>query len=156
MALLMLASCTNDNKYTINGAISGNDGKTVYLQYQIGDSMVTDSAVIADGKFVFEGELDRPYRSGSLLIGNIADPYSRDIDFCGLSLEPGKITVNAEGGKLMDAIVEGGKTQKELNELNALLKPMQEKFQEFNAKYYELTDDAQRDSMNAAMEPVRK
>ena len=155
VAMLMLASCTNHNKYTINGTISDKDGQTVYLQYQIGDSTVKDSTVIADGKFMFEGTLDRPYRGGALIIGDMNDMQSRP-DVCQLALEPGTITVDAEAGTLKEAVIKGGKTQTEMNELAAQLKPMQDKFEEFNKVYYTLENDAQRDSMNAAMEPVRK
>ncbi len=154
VAAVMAVSCTESNKYVINGTISNNDGKTVYLNYQIGDSTVKDSVVIADGKFTFSGTLDRPYCSGTLIIGDMNDMQNRP-DFCPLALEPGTITVNAEGGALKDATVNGGKTQTEMNELAAQLKPLQEKFDEFNKVYYTL-EDAQRDSMNAAMEPVRK
>ena len=77
MAAVMAVSCTESNKYVINGTIANNDGKTVYLNYQIGDSTVKDSAVIADGKFMFEGTLDRPYRGGALIIGDMNDMQSR-------------------------------------------------------------------------------
>ena len=154
MAAVMAVSCTESNKYVINGTISNNDGKTVYLNYQIGDSTVKDSTVIADGKFTFNGNIDRPYCSGALIIGDMNDMQNRP-DFCRFALEPGTITVNAEGGALKDATVNGGKTQTEMNELAAQLKPLQEKFDEFNKVYYTL-EDAQRDSMNTAMEPVRK
>ena len=155
MAAVMAVSCTESNKYVINGTIANNDGKTVYLNYQIGDSTVKDSAVIADGKFMFEGTLDRPYRGGVLIIGDMNDMQNRP-DVCQLALEPGTITVDAEAGTLKEAVVKGGKTQTEMNELAALLKPMQDKFDEFNKVYYSLENDAQRDSLNAVMEPVRK
>ncbi len=155
VAAVMAASCTESNKYVINGTIGNNDGKTVYLNYQIGDNTVKDSVVIADGKFTFSGNLDRPYCSGALFIGDMNDMQNRP-DFCQLALEPGTITVNAESGALKDATVNGGKTQTEMNELAAQLKPIQDKFDEFNKVYYTLQDDVQRDSMNAAMEPVRK
>ena len=131
MAAVMAASCTESNKYVINGTISDNDGKTVYLNYQMGDSTVKDSTVIADGKFTFNGNIDRPYCSGALIIGDMNDMQNRP-DFCQLALEPGTITVNAESGALKDATVNGGKTQTEMNELAAQLKPMQDKFDEFN------------------------
>lgn len=155
MAAVMAASCTESNKYVINGTISDNDGKTVYLNYQMGDSTVKDSTVIADGKFTFNGNIDRPYCSGALIIGDMNDMQNRP-DVCQLALEPGTITVDAEAGTLKEAVIKGGKTQTEMNELAAQLKPMQDKFDEFNKVYYTLEDDAKRDSMNAAMEPVRK
>ena len=155
LVAMMAASCTSNKKYVINGTIGGDaEGKTVYLQYQIGDSTVKDSTVVTDGKFVFNGTLDRPYYNGVLLIGDIND--MQNPEYCQLALEPGTITVNAESGKLAEATITGGKTQTEMNELAAKLKPMRDKFDEFNKVYYTLTDDKQRDSLNALMEPVRK
>lgn len=156
VALIVAASCTKNNKLVINGNIADNDGKTVYLQYQVGDSTVTDSAVIADGKFSFDQTLDVPYRAGALMIGDINNPYEGNVDYCRLALEPGTVTVNAEGGKLADAIIAGGKTQTEMNELNAQLKPIMDKFDESNKVYATLQTEEQRDSLQKAMEPVKQ
>ena len=156
LVAMMAASCTSNKKYVINGTIGGDaEGKTVYLQYQIGDSTVSDSTVVTDGKFAFKGTLDRPYYGGTLVIGDINDMQNQP-DYCQLALEPGTITVNAESGKLAEATITGGKTQTEMNELAAKLKPMRDKFKESNELYYTLTDDKQRDSLNAVMEPIRK
>lgn len=157
LAVVLAASCTKENnKFVINGNIADADGKTVYLQYMVGDSTVKDSTVVADGKFTFSNTLDRPYRSGMLIMGDMEANYGHDATYCQLALEPGTITVNAEGGKLADATITGGKTQTEMNELNALLKPLMDKFRESNEAYATLETQEQRDSLNAAMEPFRK
>ena len=156
LALILAASCTKDNKCVINGTITDADGQTVYLQYHIGDSTVIDSTVMTDGKFTFTCELDVPYRSAALIIGDINDNYGQNSTYCQVALEPGIVTVVAEGGKLTDATITGGKTQTEMNELNVQLKPFNDKFKEFNEKYYALTTEEARDSMNALMEPIRK
>ncbi len=157
LAVVVAAGCTSEgNKFVVNGTIGGDqDGKTVYLNYQVGDSAVIDSVVIADGKFTFKGTLDRPYRGAAIIIGNMNDRQNRP-DYRQVALEPGTITVNAESGKLTDATITGGKTQTEMNELLAQLKPMTDKFQEFNEKYYAITTQEGKDSLNALMEPVRK
>ena len=154
VAVLMAASCTKDNKCVINGTVADADGQTVYLQYQMGDSTVVDSVVVADGKFSFSNALDRPYRSAILFIGDLND--RQNASYCQIALEPGTVTVATEGGKLEDATITGGKTQTEMNELNAQLKPFIDKFKEFNEQYYALTTEEARDSMNALMEPIRK
>ena len=140
----------------INGTISDADGQTIYLNYMVGDSLVTDSVVVADGKFSFTGELDRPYRPAALLTGNIHAGYSNDIKRCEVALEPGTITVNCGSDGLNGATVVGGKTQQEMNDLQAQLKPCTDKFKEFNDKYYNLTTQEAKDSLNALMEPIRK
>ncbi len=154
--LMMLASCTQDNKFVINGNIANADGKTVCLQYMVGDSAIVDSTVIADGKFTFNGTLDVPYRAAMLAIGDPNVNYGRDMDVCHFALEPGTITVNAEGGKLAEATVTGGKTQTEMNELEAQLKPVMEKLKASNELYYTLQTQEQKDSLNAVLEPVRQ
>ena len=155
MAAVMAVSCTESNKYVINGTISDKDGQTVYLQYQIGDSTVKDSTVIADGKFMFKGQLDRPYREGTLAMGDLNANYGQDADYLRIALEPGTITVNTEG-MLKDATVTGGKTQTEMNALMAELKPCTDKMEEMNKAYYGAETDALRDSLRAAMEPIQK
>lgn len=156
LAVILAASCTQDKKFVINGTISDADGQTIYLNYMVGDSLVTDSVVVADGKFSFTGELDRPYRPAALLTGNIHAGYSNDIKRCEVALEPGTITVNCGSDGLNGATVVGGKTQQEMNDLQAQLKPCTDKFKEFNDKYYNLTTQEAKDSLNALMEPIRK
>ena len=157
VALLMAASCTQkNNKFVINGNIANADGKTVCLQYLVGDSTVTDSTVIADGKFTINGTLDVPYRAAILAIGDLNANYGRDADICRFALEPGTITVNAESGKLAEATITGGKTQTEMNELEALLKPINDKFREANEAFAKDLTPEQRDSLQAAMEPIRQ
>ncbi len=155
LALMMIASCTPDNKYVINGTIADADGQTVYLRYMVGDSAVLDSAVIANGQFTFTGELDRPYRSGVLLMGNIHDNYNRDVKHCQVALEPGKIMVKCGSDGLNDATIEGGKTQAEMNALNDQLKPVTDKLDESDKVYATLTTQEQRDSLSKALEPLR-
>ena len=155
VALILAASCTQDKNFVINGTISDADGQTIYLKYMVGDSLVTDSVVVADGKFSFTGELDRPYRPAALLTGNIYAGYSNDIKRCEVALEPGTITVNCGSDGLNDATIVGGKTQQEMNDLQAQLKPCTDKLKEFNDKYYTLTTQEAKDSLNALMEPVR-
>ena len=157
VAVVLAASCTNENnKCVINGTIADADGQTVYLRYQAGDSTVMDSTVVAEGKFAFSTKLDVPYIGAMLIMGDMQANYGQDATYCQVALEPGTVTVAAEGGKLTDANVTGGKTQTEMNELKAKLKPYMDKFNEFNDKYYALTTEEARDSMKALMEPIRK
>ena len=154
--LMMLASCTQEtNKFVINGNIANADGKTIYLTYQVGDSTVMDSTSIAEGKFAFNGELDVPYRSAVLMIGNIYNNYDPNADYVNFALEPGSITVDAQGGLLKEATITGGKTQKEMNELNELLKPITQKFRDSEKAHAQQLTEEQRDSLEAVLEPAR-
>ena len=154
--LMMLASCTQEtNKFVINGNIANADGKTIYLTYQVGDSTVMDSTSIAEGKFAFNGELDVPYRSAELMIGNIYNNYDPNADYVNFALEPGTIAVDAQGGLLKEATITGGKTQKEMNELNELLKPITQKFRDSEKAHAQQLTEEQRDSLEAVLEPAR-
>lgn len=157
VALLMAASCTQEsNKFVINGTIANADGKTIYLSYQMGDSSVVDSTTIAEGKFAFNGTLDRPFYQALLLIGNIHDNYNPNADYVNIALEPGTITVDAQGGSLKEATISGGKTQTEMNELNAQLKPITDKFKESQEAYKQELTEQQRDSLQAVMKPYEE
>ena len=157
VAVLMAASCTKENnKCVINGTVADADGQTVYLQYMVGDSTVLDSTVVSDGKFMFTKALDVPYRSAVLIMGDMQTNYGQNATYCQIALEPGNVTVAAVDGKLTDATITGGKTQTEINELNALLKPYTDKFKVFNEQYYAATTQEAKDSLNEIMEPLRK
>ena len=59
LALLILTACGHlaANHYTVTGDIKGLTDSLVYLQRQVGDSAVRDSAVVKGGKFQFTGDL---------------------------------------------------------------------------------------------------
>lgn len=92
LSALVIASCAGNRSYTIEGEVDPSyNGQTAYLlDYQ--DESVVDSAVVADGRFLFTG--------------NIARDSIRRIDLGGeyanLILEPGRIEV------YMDRHVAGG------------------------------------------------
>lgn len=61
--LLLLASCSNNNSYEINGSITGNglDGQYVYLyEYKQTDAGLLDSALIENNKFKLTGKQTEP------------------------------------------------------------------------------------------------
>ncbi|WP_165571369.1 TlpA disulfide reductase family protein [Flavobacterium reichenbachii] len=57
-----ITSCSKKEGYTINGAISGLDKGTVYLEYadEKGDKKIIDSAEVKEGAFTFNGKVSEP------------------------------------------------------------------------------------------------
>ena len=115
LAVIVLCSCSNKEKYTLNGVVSdlNYDNGTLILQ-QVADSRIvsTDTVTIVSGKFSFTGSADSVY---------ITSVYSPDIE--GMTsfnyiAEKGNITI-----EIKDNLVKIGGT------------PLNDKLQEFNSKF---------------------
>lgn len=80
---LAFASCARDRSYTIEGEVDPSlNGETVYLSDYQSESIV-DSAVVADGRFLFTGSISRD----SIRRIDLGREYAN------LILEPGRIVV---------------------------------------------------------------
>ncbi|MCM1077098.1 MAG: AhpC/TSA family protein [Bacteroides sp.] len=124
-AIAMLSACNSRqaNQFDLNGNIEGADGKTIFLSYQVADSTVNDSVVIADGTFAFTGTVDvptravlyfKPYEWGNKAIANIY-------------IEPAEMTVSGlTADDFSAAAVTGSKTQTEAEEYQNAVKPVQD------------------------------
>lgn len=60
--IITITSCSKKEGFTINGTIAGLDKGTVYLENtdEKGNKKITDSALIKDGAFTFEGKVEEP------------------------------------------------------------------------------------------------
>lgn len=88
----LLAACASPNAYNISGEVVGekNEGKDIYL-FSMGTNLPLDTAVVTNGAFVFEGELEYP----DVAIVMIA----KSRNYATFILEPGNININlAENG----------------------------------------------------------
>lgn len=92
LSALVIASCAGDRSYTIEGEVDPSyNGQTAYLfDYQ--NESVVDSAMVADGRFLFTGSVARD----SIRRIDLGGEYAN------LILEPGRIEV------YMDRHVAGG------------------------------------------------
>ena len=121
VTLLSLATATfaQGGKYSLKGKITHADGETIYLMN--GDK--TDSTIVKKGKFAFKGETAKPYQSGLLYMGSLqqTSPTQRP-KYIQIAIEPGKMTADIDADNFMQGVITGGKTQNEMNELNAALK----------------------------------
>lgn len=92
LAVLALASCKNDNAFTLSGCAEGiTDGDTITLNYIRPEGLeAIASAAVADGKYCIEGTAD------SICLAVLATAEGSVMD---LFLEPGdiKADIKAEG-----------------------------------------------------------
>ena len=101
----VLASCGGQQKgYTITGTVEGAaDGDTVFMVKQEGrrDYANVDTAIIADGKFVFKGQQDSAVQRYIVCKPQAdSNDETRMLDFF---LENGQITINMSTDQTKDA-----------------------------------------------------
>lgn len=125
-ALIALAACTSNpaNQFTITGTIAGADGEDVYMAYADGDENVIDTVKVADGKFVFEGTVERPYHARMIM----GDPRKMDNkQVCDFWFEPGETIVNIPDATDWSSVeIAGLATQLEAEELDGLTKGVED------------------------------
>ena len=138
--------------FTINGSVGKAEGKQVTLYY--GDEMnpKQETATVKNGKFQFEGMLNKPYCSGRIILGEF-DPMTGG-DMCELALEQGTFNIDAPDGTLTNATVKGGRAQDDLNSYNAGLKPLLTPLIALNKQYRSAKTDKQRNKLAQKIEPL--
>lgn len=149
---LAMTACNSGqtNRYELNGTLDGADGQTIYLTYQIGDSVVTDSAVIADGKFSFTGNIDVP--TGAALYTGQQQWGSKTM--MTIYIEPAEMTVSGlSADDFSSAKVTGSKTQGEVDEYNGIIKPIIDKMTPLRDSM-QTADEAARPALQAAMDSL--
>lgn len=102
---------TLENGYTIKGNITGLTSPYVYI-YAPGKR---DSAAVKDGKFTYKGTVKAPT---SLYLSDREHKFSRE-----LYVENVPVTIAGKISDQENIVVKGGKTQEELNVLEAKRKP---------------------------------
>lgn len=114
-AIIVLAACSSNNGFVIEGSITGSEVKTVYLEKITGQSTIIDSFQIGEnGKFKFVGtaETEGIYR---LNFSNV-----RAIDL--LVDNTSKIEVNVDAKKGMDQYdLKGSEASLEIQKVNKIL-----------------------------------
>lgn len=117
--LCTLAACnqspTSNNQYALNGTIAGYDQSQIYLSYTKGDTRITDSTVIANGTFSFQGTLDEPVMQAMLRVGQSTD--YRTAKLCTVFLEPKEMTVAIDTANFSKPTITGSFTQAEADSM---------------------------------------
>lgn len=102
-------------KYTINGNLQNAEGQKIYLSVGDFGNTEIDSTVVANGKFTFQGEMQGPFESGSLFMGDLND--YRNVKSWGIAIEPMTITVSGDANNKESVVIKGGKAQEELDRM---------------------------------------
>lgn len=151
MASALALTVGAQGDYTISGSIKNAEGKKVYLYSGDRMSMRQDSTVVSNGAFTFKGNLDKPFVSGRIIVGPIS--YTSNPVMWEVALEPTQITFQGDYNNPDEAVINGGKTQDELNamsrELDVFVKPLRQLNDEMNK-------GGNRDSLTKLMEPYQK
>ena len=154
VAAIFALNANAQGKYTINGNLQNAEGKTIYLMTGDFGSTEMDSTAVNNGKFTFKGELDSPFKSGTLVLGSLTD--YRSAKSWQIAIEPGIISVNGDANQEKAVVVKAGKAQEELDgmeqEMSVFEKPLR---QLSDALYAQQTKEG-RDSVEKLMEPYRK
>lgn len=93
IAGIVLLSCQNSNKYTINGTVANDvyEGTSVFLQQMTDNAMeVVDTVVVQNRKFSFSGTADTPLLRFIVLDGTLNPRQESRIP---VLIEPGKLDV---------------------------------------------------------------
>ncbi|HEY5592175.1 MAG TPA: TlpA disulfide reductase family protein [Paludibacter sp.] len=115
---LSLVNCKptkkQDNQFTLNGKIIGQDTGTIIIRYVPDSTVVYDTLQIIKGEFVFKGTINEPLRA-DLNAGN-------DLNSAVMYIEPGVMNLVLTKDKFATFKLTGSKTQEE----NELLEKMEE------------------------------
>ena len=122
-AVVMAASCSSGDKYTIKGTITGDSDKlvngTAYLFNRDRDDSIRDTVAVTDGKFVFKGTVTSP------------EPFYISIDgipgMISIFLENADYTVNADINSDRP-VVTGGPAQTLINRYQAAVDGLSESY----------------------------
>lgn len=124
-ALALLASCGSQptNQFTLTGNLADAEGEQIVMAYAIADSMVTDTATVKDGKFVFTGTVEGP-TSAFIVMGDSRDYSNPNRQH--FYIEPSEMTIDLVKGDFASSILQGSKAQAPIDSLSQAMKSITE------------------------------
>jgi peroxiredoxin len=112
-----------ENAYVLKGETGIDAPAKVYLVSRNATGEQRDSVVITDGKFVFKGEVTKPFQAILLVNYDTATKFSRTLnDRIGLFIEQGKITLKSKDS-IKNAVIESP-INNDAREWNETVKPL--------------------------------
>lgn len=153
-ASMVALSSFAQGKYSIIGNVQNAEGQKIYFNRGDFGNTETDSTVITGGKFTFNGEINVPFLSGNLCIGNPRDYQNAKV--WQIAIEPLTIYVTGDASKQEGVTIKGGKVQDELNCMNKEMEVFIAPLTKLNEAYYNQTTQEGKDSINKIMEPYQK
>ena len=149
--LLTATAAMAQGNFSIKGTIKNAEGQTINLMYDFGPNPTTVSTTVKNGKFQFNGTLDKPYQMAVIYIGSLQDRNNKYVRF---ALEPGNLTTDIDGNNFKTATVHGGKTQEESNAFEASLSEINKQSEELEDAYYKANTEEERNAIKEKMEPL--
>ena len=130
----------------IKGRIkNADDVEMVLLQYRSSTELVNDSALLKDGKFAFEVQVEEPTLAYLTLRFKKREGKPR-YEKIPLFIEPGNITIEAKDS-LKTAFITGSKANTEFASLTALQKPYTEQNRELYQQYLKYRNERNKEGM---------
>jgi thiol-disulfide isomerase/thioredoxin/acylphosphatase len=140
LALAGITAKAQSGPFEIKGTIKGEHNGYVYLMYSPGErNAKTDSSLVKNGQFSFRGELPHPV-SATVLLEKVKAWTGRE-DMGRLFIEPGKMQLTITKGNLKAAKLTGSASQKENEEVEAIMEGPKEKMKDLNAAYDKANDE---------------
>ncbi|MDR0725930.1 MAG: AhpC/TSA family protein [Prevotellaceae bacterium] len=125
-ASIVLFGCEQkiaENAYVLKGEIGIDAPVKVYLVSRNATGEQRDSAVVKNGKFVFKGEVTKPFQATLLVNYNTATNFSRALDDrIRLFIEQGKITLKSNDS-IKNAVV-NSPINNDAGKWNEIVKPL--------------------------------
>ena len=113
-SLLLVASCSQQPSYVINGEIAGAEGKAVLsFMNPVSKTQVSDTVAIEDGKFVFEGTAEDVVPGKIVILAENDEPATAHICVENAALDVKMDWANVKrnprrGSVITDVVIEGG------------------------------------------------
>lgn len=154
-ALALLASCGSQpsNQFTLTGNLADAEGEQILMSYAIADSMVIDTAVVKDGKFVFTGTLDG-VSNAYIVLGDGRD--YQNPNQTSFYIEPAEMTIDLVKGDFRSATLQGSKAQLPIDSLNQATKELNDEGRSLSAAVRNPeTPEEEKAAMNARIDEIQ-
>ncbi|SDF72066.1 protein of unknown function [Dyadobacter soli] len=135
MKVLSLAVCllfcfhsNAQNRFVLNGMLSGTASKWIYLQYEneVAEE-VRDSTIVQNGFFSFSGRIDQPTRA-ILKLNRQVIPDDENLNILQIILAPGEVGIKVKYNDFQHGIVTGSKPHDEFKQLRKSAQPFVDKY----------------------------
>lgn len=113
-SLLLVASCSQQPSYVINGEIAGAEGKAVLsFMNPVSKTQVSDTVAIEEGKFVFKGSAEDVVPGKIVILAENDEPATAHICVENAALDVKMDWANVKrnprrGSVITDVVIEGG------------------------------------------------
>jgi thiol-disulfide isomerase/thioredoxin len=157
IALINIVHAQQHNIFRLKGFITGKSSGKLYLRYYSHDKKNIDSAIIKDGRFLFQGILDEP--SQAELSDDRTKMNKEYANYCSdFYLDPTEMMLSLTAGNFNEFQLEGSRTNKEYTVFNRSLQPSLDKIDLLQKKNQQAGSPSvsDLDSLNSCISGVEK